>query len=176
MRQLLELVFRVHKAEQDGGFILHAIHILGRQMKASGVDGLSRGDLTEGMMSRQDPLSFIPFHLVGADERSNGQAGAWVQSWWHSKNGTDFGGLLLREVTKDNMFELRDFKAAHLWILPPAAMEVALELLCEDHLAHPQWPHVFVVPRLMTHMWRKGSDEERRPVVHCPCPSPVLDR
>ena len=34
-------------------------------------------------------------------------------------------------------------------------MEVALELLCEDRLAHPQWPHVFVVPRLMTHLWRK---------------------
>ena len=35
-------------------------------------------------------------------------------------------------------------------------MEVALELLCEDQLAHPQWLHVFVVPRLMTHLWRKG--------------------
>ena len=60
-----------------------------------------------------------------------------------------------QSVTKDNMFELRDLKAARLWMLPPLAMEVALELLCEDRLAHPQWPHVFVVPRLMTHMWRK---------------------
>ena len=40
-------------------------------------------------------------------------------------------------------------------MLPPAAMEVVMELLCEDRLAHPQWPHVFVVPRLMTHFWRK---------------------
>ena len=53
------------------------------------------------------------------------------------------------------MFELRDLKAARLWMMPPAAMEVVLELLCEDRLAHPQWPHVFVVPRLMTHLWRK---------------------
>ena len=30
---------------------------------------------------------------------------------------------------------------------------MALELLCEDCLAHPQWSHVFVVLRLMTHMW-----------------------
>jgi hypothetical protein len=146
MRQLSEIVFRVHKAEQDRGFILHFIHILGKQIKASGVIGLSRGDLMEGMMSGQDPFSFIPFHL-GADKQSNGQAGAWVQSWWHSKNGTDFGG--------HNMFELRDFKAAPLWILPPAAMEVALELLGEDCLAHSKWPHVFVVPRLMMHMWQK---------------------
>ncbi len=30
-----------------------------------------------------------------------------------------------------------------------------MELLCEDHLAHPQWPHVFVVLHLMNHLWRK---------------------
>ena len=40
-------------------------------------------------------------------------------------------------------------------MLPPSAMEVALELLSEDRLAHPQWPHVFVVPRMMMHMWCK---------------------
>ena len=106
-------------------------------MKASGVDGLSRGDLTEGMMGGQDPLSFIPFHL-GADEQSNGFIDSWVQSWWRTKRGADFGGLPLTQVTKDNMFDLRDLKAARLWMLPPSAMEVALELLCEDRLAHPQ--------------------------------------
>ncbi|KAL3777809.1 hypothetical protein ACHAW5_001787 [Stephanodiscus triporus] len=61
----------------------------------------------------------------------------------------------LKAITKDNMFELRDLQAARLWILPPATMEVVMELLCEDRLAHPQWPHVFAVPRLMTHFWRK---------------------
>ena len=53
------------------------------------------------------------------------------------------------------MFELKDIKAARLWMLPPAAMEVVIELLWEDKLAHPQWPHVFCVPCLMTHMWRR---------------------
>ncbi len=65
-RHLLEIVFHVHKAEQYGGFILHVIHISGKRMKASRVEGLSRGDLTEGMMGGRDPLSFIPFHK-GAD-------------------------------------------------------------------------------------------------------------
>ena len=106
-------------------------------------------------MGGQDPLSYIPFHL-GADERSNGLVGTWVQSWWRSKRGADFGVLPLTQVTKDTIFELRDLKAARLWMLPPSAMEVALELLCKDCLvAHPQWPHVFVVPRLMMHLWRK---------------------
>ncbi len=40
-------------------------------------------------------------------------------------------------------------------MLPPAAMEVAIELLWEDKLTHPQWPHEFVVPHFMMHMWRR---------------------
>jgi hypothetical protein len=53
------------------------------------------------------------------------------------------------------MFELRDLKAARHWMLPPLAMKVALELLCEDRPVHPPWPHVVVVPSLMTHLWHK---------------------
>ena len=146
-RELSDIVFRVHKAQRDGGFVLHVIHISGKRMKASGVDGLSRGNLTEGMMAGKNPLSFIPFNQ-GADDRSGGNVSAWVNSWWSTKRDMPFGGFTLRNITKDNMFELRDLKAARLWMIPPAAMEVALEMLCEDHLAHPQWPHVFVVPRL----------------------------
>ncbi len=142
-RQMLEIVFQVHKAERDEGFILHVIHISGKRMKALGVDGLSQGDLTEGMMGGKDPISFIPFHL-GTDEQANGLVGTWVRSWWRTKMGAEFGGLPLMQVTNDNMFELRDLKAARLWMLPPSAMEVPLELLCEDRLAHPQWPHVLL--------------------------------
>ena len=54
------------------------------------------------------------------------------------------------------MFKLKDVQAVRLWMLPPAAMEVAIELLWEDKLAHPQWPHVFVVPHFMTHLWRRN--------------------
>ena len=60
----------------------------------------------------------------------------------------ELGGWPLVEVTQDNMFELKDMKAARLWMLPPAAMEVAIELLWEDKLAHPQWPHVLWYPIL----------------------------
>jgi hypothetical protein len=153
-RELLDIVFRIHKAERDGGFVLHVIHISGKRMKASGVNGLSRGDMTEGMMAGCDPLSFIPFDR-GADERSGGQVSSWVRSWWQTKKGTNFGGFTLKTITKDTMFKLQDLQGARLWMMPPAAMEVVMELLSKDHLAHPQWPHVFVVPCLMTHFWRK---------------------
>ena len=45
---------------------MHLLHISGKRMKATGVDGLSRGDHTKGMMAGDDPMSFLPFHL-GAD-------------------------------------------------------------------------------------------------------------
>ena len=161
-KELSDIVFHLYKAQRDNGFILHLLHISGKRMKATGVDGLSRGDHTEGMMAGDDPMSFLPFHL-GADTRSQGQVGKWVRSWWRTSDqapgpGQDrnWGGLPLVEVTQNNMFKLKDMKAARLWMLPPAAMEVATELFWEDKLAHPQWPHIFVVPRFMTHMWRRN--------------------
>ena len=35
-------------------------------------------------------------------------------------------------------------------------MGTVLEVFNEDRLAHPWKPHVFVVPWLMTHLWRKS--------------------
>ncbi len=151
-------MFHLYKAQWAGGFILHVLHISGKRMKATGMDGLSRGDHTEGMMAGEDPMSFLPFHL-GADTRSQGRVGKWVLSWWRTSNWAqgsklerDWGGLPLQEVNQDNMFELKDVKASRLWMLPPTAMEVAIELLWENKLAHPQWPHMFVVPCFMPHM------------------------
>jgi hypothetical protein len=160
-RELSDIVFHLYKAQRSGGFILHVLHISGKRMKATGMDGLSRGDHTEGMMAGEDPMSFLPFHL-GADTRSRGRVGKWVCSWWRTSDqgqdpdhGRDWGGLTLEEVTQDNMFELKNVKAARLWMLPSAVKEVAIKLLWEDKLAHPQWPHVFVVPRFMTELWRR---------------------
>jgi hypothetical protein len=86
-RELMDVVFWVHKAQQDGRFVLHTIHISDKGMKALGGNGLSRGDLTEGMMAGQDPLLFVPFNK-GANDRSGGWVSAWVRSWWSSKKGS----------------------------------------------------------------------------------------
>jgi hypothetical protein len=64
-KDLSDIVFRLYKAQRDGGMILHVLHISGKRMKATGVDGLSRGDHTEGMMSGDDPMSFLPCHMDG---------------------------------------------------------------------------------------------------------------
>ena len=39
-------------------------------------------------------------------------------------------------------------------------MVTALEVFNEDIITHPWNPHVFVVPRLMTHMWRKSPSKD----------------
>ncbi len=152
-RELSDIVFQLYKAQQAGGFILHVLHISGKRMKATRVDSLLRGNHMEGMMAGDDPMSFLPFHM-GADMRSQGRVGKWVWSWCGPDldQGHDWGGLPLVEINHNNMFKLKDVKAARLWLLPPAAMEVAVKLLWEDKLAHPQWPHMFVVSHFMTHM------------------------
>ena len=61
-RKLFELVLRLHKLEMTAGLVLHAIHCAGTRMVAQGTDGLSRGDLLEGVMKGDDFLSFVPLH------------------------------------------------------------------------------------------------------------------
>ena len=139
------IVFRLHKAERDGDFILHVLHISGKRMKATGVNGLSRGNLTEGMLAGADPFSVLPFNR-GAEDRSQGAVGSWVLSWWRTKKGKDWGGMPLEEVTPETMFGLKDMQAARLWVMAPAVMETALELFGNDRFAHPKWPHAFVIP------------------------------
>ena len=44
----------------------------------------------------------------------------------------------------------------------PATMEMIMEVFKEDIMARPRHAHVFVVPRLMTYLWRKqlGNDAD----------------
>ena len=63
----------------DGMVIIHLVHISGRRMIVSGVDGLSRGDITKGVMRGEDILSFVLLNL-GAHERSPAVVD-WIRSW-----------------------------------------------------------------------------------------------
>ena len=65
--------------ELEGEIILHMIHVSGKRMIVSGVDALSRGDTTKGVMQENIMLTYFPFHL-GADQRSDTLA-PLVNSW-----------------------------------------------------------------------------------------------
>ena len=98
--KLSAIILWLYQAIQDVDLILHVIHVAGTRMKAWGVYGLSRGDLLEGMMAGEDPLSFIPLS-EGIIERSKGRVDKRIKSWWKDSEGKEpWGEMILTEVTK----------------------------------------------------------------------------
>jgi len=162
---LSDLILDLYVAAQAGNVKLHVIWVAGTRMKAWGIDGLSRGDTTEGLMAGEDPMAFVPLAL-DANERSGGRVLRWVESFLKEEDATErgvdrwWGGVPAVQVTKDNMFELNRVSGTRIWILPPAAMETAIECFNEDRIAHPWNAHVFAIPRLMTHLWQKNLNKD----------------
>ena len=81
-RALFLLVLRLRKIQMTGDMIIHLIHISGKRMIASGIDGLSRGVYNEGFMRGIPMLNFLPLHL-STDERSS-EVIPWIRSFWNS--------------------------------------------------------------------------------------------
>ena len=105
-------------------------------MKESGIDGLSRGDLLEGMMAGKDPLSFLPLDK-GAGQRSQGRVQEWIRSWWTDGEGKAWQDQPLHELKPEDWFSLHENPNPRLWIPPPAAMETVVEMFNEDRLDAP---------------------------------------
>lgn len=49
--------------------LLNVFHIAGSRMISQGTDGLSRGDLTDGIMAGKLMLSFMSLHLTALDHQ-----------------------------------------------------------------------------------------------------------
>ena len=105
-------------------------------------------------MAGKDLLSFIPL-AEGADQWSKGAVRQWVDSWWG-----DWCGSPLVDVGPEQWFLLQKVQRPRLWMPSPAAMEMVMEVFSKDRLAHSRNPHVFVVPCLMTYLWRKNLGKD----------------
>lgn len=82
--KICDVILRIRLVQQRSSCILHVIHVAGTRMKEAGIDGLSRGDLMEGMLkSGEAPWRFLPLSQ-DADERTNGAVLDWIHSWWGS--------------------------------------------------------------------------------------------
>lgn len=75
--ELYEMVEELRFLSLKGDFLLRIIHVAGTRMIELGIDGLSRGDLELGLMSKP-LLDSIPLALSPCD-RSSGLFG-WVKS------------------------------------------------------------------------------------------------
>ena len=125
-----------------GDIIIHLIHISGKKMITSGIDGLSRGVCNVGVMRGIPMLNFLSLHL-SVDERSL-EVIPWIRSLWnrdhHCEN--DWYGKVLS-------------KGNFVWTPPSAARDAALEQLCRNVHLHNQNFHFIRMMRLMTSRWRK---------------------
>ena len=158
---LFDLMLRLKKIEMNGHFKVVLIHISGKRMIAQGTDGLSRGVLSEGIMSGRSMLSFVPLHLDAFKVAPN--LLLWIKSWLGPQTtplcpedwfelGHDIVGW---KKNYDNMNIPVLKKGSFVWAPPPAAADVALEQLRKARLKRQNSWHVFVVPKLYTELWRK---------------------
>jgi len=165
-RQLFDLILKLKCLELHHGLYLNLIHVAGTRMQEQGTDGLSRGDLTTGIMNGIDMLHFVPLHL-SAVERSSSVL-PWISSWlpdgctlvpllpvdWFFKGHSLTGG----NVNMDGLWVPSCHPSGNtcfLWTPPPAAGNVPIKQL--SYARHKcLWQlHLFVCPRLLTHLWRK---------------------
>ena len=68
-RELNDLVFRLRELEMKGCLFINLIWVAGTRMIDQGIDGLSRADLENGVMTGKSMLDFILIHST-ALERS----------------------------------------------------------------------------------------------------------
>ena len=78
---LHEMVTSLREIELNHGCKISIVHVSGERMKAQGSDGLSRGNMLEGVMQSKDILSFIPLHLSALKREGGSRLLTWIKSW-----------------------------------------------------------------------------------------------
>jgi hypothetical protein len=144
-RLLFDLVLELKELEMNQDMIIHVIHVSGKRMISQGTDGLSRSDLSEGVMVGKPMRSFIPLHLNAMEREPT------LREWLRCLTK----GLSANVLTPEDWFGKGHTGGTHIWTPPPAAAEVVVEQLGFARLKRPHAMHIVVVPRLMTGMWRR---------------------
>jgi hypothetical protein len=98
-------------------------------------------------MAGQSILDFVPLHLTALDRSDKLET--WIRSWWDDERG------VLETLTPEGWFEEGHKEGSFPWAPPPAAADVAGELLGEAKHKRPYCTHLVVVLRLMTGRWRQ---------------------
>ena len=166
---LFELVLRLRKLEMESETKFQLCHVSGERMKIQGTDGLSRGNLTVGVMSGKDMLSFVPIHM-SALERSESLE-PWLKDWmgeenldilsphqWYTRGHDHVQGQWERnhDFTGDSVMSFPVLKSGvFVWAPAPCAALAAIEQLRKARHKRQNSMHIFIVPRLMVLLWRK---------------------
>jgi len=162
-RTLFSLILRLRLLEMSGQLRIHMIHVAGSHMIDQGTDSLSRGDYVSGVMAGQSILSFIPLHESALDHQV--ALLPWIRTWfpdpgvqpltpegWYT-TGQGWGADAY--TSEGYWYPVPSTTPAYLWAPAPAAASAAVDALALSRFKRPSLLHVFLCPRLMTHLWRK---------------------
>ena len=164
-KTLFELIVRLKQIELHNSVKIHLIHVAGKRMIAQGTDGISRGNIMEGVLAGHSMMSFIPIGKSAID-RSPKLLG-WIREWSRESNlepltpkqwlWEGHGLSTYPWINTDGMsFPVRDKRITTiLWAPPPSIAEIAVEELRKSRHKRPDICHVFVCSKLMTPKWRK---------------------
>ena len=82
-RLLFELILELKELEMKCKTKIHFIHVAGMRMIAQGSDGLSRGNISEGVMRGDSMESFIPLNKNALDRSKD--LSEWLRTWCTDK-------------------------------------------------------------------------------------------
>jgi hypothetical protein len=145
-RLLHGLVQRLRKLEMNGELFIQVVWVAGTRMIKQGTNGLSRGDLFNGILAGKNYLDYIPLDK-GALEQSPELEG-WLKRTFPRKNGWNV-------LDKEGWFEKGFEDGNHIWAPPPGVADAVLDNMWESVLIRPWNSHIFVCPALLTAKWRK---------------------
>ena len=162
---LFDLVVRIYRLEMNCRCNIRFVHVAGTRMIRQGTDGLSRGDMYEGIMRGDSMLAHIPLHLSALDRSP--RVLTWVESWssQFSRNKLEVltpedwyerGHDILGSRTNVDGFWMPKYKSGTmLWVPPPAAGRFALSELRQARQKRQNSFHIIIIPRLMAPEWRR---------------------
>ena len=180
-RDLFDLVLRLRKLEMNQSCRIYVSHVAGTRMIAQGSDGLSRGNLSEGIMGGMDMHSFVPIHKTALDRNPN------LKEWLTRLTNND--GTFLTpadwfttgqeivegewEINTEGLKFPKVKPGTFIWTPPPVAGGIAVEELRKSRHKSAESTHVFVLPRLCATEWRKQLHKAADVVLTLPAGHPA---
>ena len=180
-KDLFELVLRLQKLEMNQSCRIYVSHVAGTRMIAQGSDGLSRGNLSEGVMRGMSMRDFIPIHKT-AMERSP-ELREWLGGWTNNE------GILLEpegwfttgheiqegewECNVEGLKFPRVKPGTFIWAPPPVAGGIAVEELRKSRHKSAESTHIFIIPCLFGTEWRKQLHKAADVVLSLPAGHPA---
>lgn len=162
----IALVARTYKLEMTFGCKIQFFHVVGTQMIAQGSDGLSRGDMFEGVMQGEPMRSFIPLHKNAFETRTPSVL-PWIESlvvgfsdnpveilspegWF--ERGYDIAGS--RRNTDGVWMQSYSAKTFVL-VPPPGVVSFSVEELRQARHMRQDSFHIVIIPILVVPEWHR---------------------